>query len=124
VERWNRDARRARFKDFWTSADRRAQSEPDQVKFLKDTKETDDKAAQAPREVATSQAGVTAQVGDTLKANTANSEALTQQAGTTKKDIVELKNNLDEDRQNVSNISPGFAVFAALAALLIGHFVA
>jgi hypothetical protein len=97
----------------------------DQVKFLKDAKETDDKAAQALRkEVAASRAELMAQVGDTLKTDTANSEALTQHVDEMKKDIDELKKNLNEDRQNTSNISPGFAVFAALAALVLGPLVA
>jgi len=90
----------------------------DQVKFLKESKETGDKATQALRqEVAGSQAKLVAQVDDTLKANTAPSEALSQRVDAMKKDI-------DEDRQNISNISPGFALIAALAALVLGPLVA
>lgn len=48
-----------------------------------------------------------AQVGDTLKANTARSEALAQRVDAMKKDIDDVKNSLDEDRQNISKISPG-----------------
>jgi hypothetical protein len=96
----------------------------DQIKFLKDAKETGDKAAQGLRdEVAASQAGLVTQV-DAVKANIANSEALPQSVDAVKKDIDELKKGVDEDRQNVSNISPGFAVFAALAALVLGPFIA
>ena len=97
----------------------------DQIKFLKDAKETGDKTAQALREeVAASQASLLAQVGDAVKANTANSEAMPQRVDAVKTDIDELKRSVDQDRQNVSNISPGFAVFAALAALVLGPFVA
>jgi hypothetical protein len=97
----------------------------DQVKFLKDAKETGDKAAQALREeVAASRAEFVAQVGDTLKANTAHSETLAQRVDAMKKDIDDVKKNFDGDRQDVSNISPGFALFAALAALVLGPFVA
>jgi small-conductance mechanosensitive channel len=97
----------------------------DQIKFLKDAKETGDKTAQALREeVAASQAGLLAQVGDTVKANTASSETLPQRVDSVKQDVDELKASVDHDRQNISNISPGFAVFAALAAFVLGPFVA
>jgi hypothetical protein len=97
----------------------------DQVKVLHDVKETGDKAAQALRqEVAASEEKLVAQVGDTLKANTARSEALAQRVDAIKKDIDDVKKNLDEDRQNISNISPGLALVVALAALVLGPFVA
>jgi len=35
-----------------------------------------------------------------------------------------VKKNLDEERQNASSISPSIALFAALAALILGPFVA
>jgi hypothetical protein len=97
----------------------------EQVKFLKEAKETGDKSTQALRqEVASSQAKLVAQVDDTLKANTAPSDVLAQRVDALKKDIDEVKKNSDEDRQNVSNISPGFALIAALAALVLGPFLA
>jgi hypothetical protein len=97
----------------------------DQVKFLKEAKESGDKAPPALRqEVASSQVKLAAQVDDTLKANTAPSEALAQRVDAMKKEIDDLKKNSDEDRQNVSNISPGFALVAALAALVLGPFLA
>jgi hypothetical protein len=97
----------------------------DQVKFLKETKETGDKATQLLRqEVANSQAKLVTQVDDALKANTAPSAALAQRVDAMKKDVDDLKKNSDEDRQNVSNISPGFALIVALAALVLGPLVA
>jgi hypothetical protein len=97
----------------------------DQVKFLKEAKESGDKATQALRqEVASSQVKLAAQVDERLKANIAPSEALAQRADAMKKDIDDLKKNSDEDRQNASNISPGFALVAALAALVLGPFFA
>jgi hypothetical protein len=97
----------------------------DQVKFLKDAKETDDKAAQSLRdEVAASQAELVAKVGDTFKTSTANYEALAQRVDALKKDIDDVKKNSDQDGLSTSNISPGFALFAALAALVFGPFLA
>ena len=124
---------RSDLQDSKSSSDKTVQSvldqidalRSDQVKFLQDVKETGDKAAQALRqEVAASQAKLVAQVGDTLKANTARSEALAQRVDAMKKDIDDVKKNLDEDRQNISNISPGLALVVALAALVLGPFVA
>jgi hypothetical protein len=93
----------------------------DQVKFQKESKESSEEATQALRqEVASSQV----KLADTLKANTAPSEALTQRVDAMKKDIDELKKNSDEDRQNASNVSPGFALVVALAALVLGPFLA
>lgn len=97
----------------------------DQAKFLQTAKATNDQAAKAlQEEVAASQAKLLAQVGDTLKANTARSEALAQRVEAMKKDIDDVKKSLDEDKQNTSNLSPGLALFVALAALLLGPFVA
>jgi hypothetical protein len=97
----------------------------DQLKFLKEAKETGDRTTQSLRqEVAASQAKLVAQVGDTLKANTATSEALAQRVDAMQKAIDDVKKNFEGDRQDISNISPGFALFAALAALLLGPFVA
>lgn len=97
----------------------------DQVKFLQNAKATNDQAAKAlQEEVAASQAKLLAQVGDTLKANTARSEALAQRVEAMKKDIDDVKKSLDEDKQNISNLSPGLALFVALAALVLGPFVA
>ena len=93
----------------------------DQAKFLKDAKDTGDKAAQSLREeVAASQAKLVAQVGDTLKANSANSQALAQRVDAMKTDIEQVKKNFEEVRQNDSSISPGVALIAALAALVLG----
>ena len=97
----------------------------DQVKFLKDARETGDKAAQVLRqEVATSQAKLSAQVADTLKANAAPAEALAQRVDAMAKDVDDVKQHFDEDQQNISNISPGFALVVALVALVLGPFVA
>jgi hypothetical protein len=93
----------------------------DQVKFLRDVKETGDKAAQVLRqEVDASQAKLVAQVGDTLKANTAPSE-LAQRVDVMKKDVDGVKKTIEEGQQN---ISPGFALIAALVALVLGPFIA
>jgi len=97
----------------------------DQVKLLKEAKETSDKAAQGLRqEVTAAQAKLMAQVGDTLKTNTARSEAVSQRVEAMKKDLDDVKKNVEEEQQNGSNISPGFALFIALAALVIGPFAA
>jgi hypothetical protein len=126
-------ALRSDLQDSKSSSDKTAQSMVDQIdalrsdhaKFLQAAQETNDKAAQALRqEVAASQAKLLAQVGDTLKVNTARSEALTQRVDAMKKDIDEVKKTVDEDRQNISNISPGLALLVALAALVLGPFVA
>ncbi|MBA4033338.1 MAG: hypothetical protein C0480_01860 [Bradyrhizobium sp.] len=126
-------ALRSDLQDSKSSSDKTAQSMVDQIdalrsdqaKFLQDAKETHDMAAQALRqEVEASQAKLLAQVGDTLKVNTARSEALTQRVDAMKKDIDDVKKNVDEDRQNISNISPGLALVVALAALVLGPFVA
>ena len=126
-------ALRSDLQDSKSSSDKSAQSMVDQIdalrsdhaKFLQAAQETNDKAAQALRqEVAASQAKLLAQVGDTLKVNTARSEALTQRVDAMKKDIDDVKKNVDEDRQNISNISPGLALVVALAALVLGPFVA
>jgi len=126
-------ALRSDLQDSKSSSDKSAQSMVDQIdalrsdhaKFLQAAQETNDKAAQALRqEVAASQAKLLAQVGDTLKVSTARSEALTQRVDAMKKDIDDVKKNADEDRQNISNISPGLALVVALAALVLGPFVA
>jgi 5S rRNA maturation endonuclease (ribonuclease M5) len=97
----------------------------DQVKLLKDAKESGDKVAQGLREeVSASQAKLVAQVDETLKAATARSEALVQRVDAMKKDIDDVKRNFDEERQNTSTISPSIAFFAALAALILGPFMA
>lgn len=126
-------ALRSDLQDSKSTSDKTVQSMADQIdalrsdqaKFLQAAKETNDKAAQALRqEVAASQAKLLAQVGDTLKANTARSEALTQRVDAMKRDIDDVKKNVDEDRQNISNISPGLALVVALAALVLGPLVA
>jgi hypothetical protein len=97
----------------------------DQAKLLNDARETGDRAAQALRqEFAAFQARLVDRVGDTLKADAARSEALAQRVEAMNKDIDEVKKSLEEDRQNVSNISPGLALVVALAALVLGPFVA
>jgi hypothetical protein len=119
--------------DFKSTSDKAAQImldqidalRSDQVKFLKEARESSDKATQAlQQEVANSQARLLAQVDDTLKANTAPSEALAQRVDAMNKEFDDVKKNADEDRQNVSNISPGFAIIVALAALILGPFLA
>jgi hypothetical protein len=97
----------------------------DQAKFLENAKDTGDKAAQSLREeVAAAQAKLAAQVSDTLKANSANSEALAQRVDAMKKDVEQVKKNFDEVRQNDSSISPTVALIAALVALVLGPFIA
>ena len=126
-------ALRADLQEFKSSSDKTAQTmveqidalRSDQAKFLQDAKESNDKAAQALRqELAASQAKLVAQVGDTLKASTARSEALAQRVDAMKKDIDDVRKGIEEDRQNASNISPGLALVVALAALVLGPFVA
>jgi hypothetical protein len=96
----------------------------EQVKLLSDAKEANDKAAEAFRqEAAASQEKLMAQVADTLKANTAASAGLVQLVDAIKKDVDSLKKNVDEDQQTTSNISPGFALLIALAALVLGPFL-
>ena len=97
----------------------------DQIKALTDAREATDKAAQALRqEVAASQAKLVDQVGETLKASAARSEALVQRVDAMKKDIDDVKKSMDEEQQGVFNISPGLALIVALASLVLGPFVA
>jgi len=97
----------------------------DQLKSLKDAKETSDKATQALREeVLASQTKLVAQVDEMLKAASASSEATVQRVDAMKKDFDDLKRSFDEERQSTSIISPSVAFFAALAALILGPFVA
>jgi uncharacterized phage infection (PIP) family protein YhgE len=116
-----------------TSNDRTAQTMADQVealrsdqaKLIQSAKETGDKAAQDLRqEIAAAQARLTAQLGETSKANTARAEALSQRVDAVKKDLDEIKKTSAEDRQNMSNVSPGLALVVALAALVLGPLVA
>ena len=126
-------ALRSDLQDSKSSSDKTAQSMVEQVdalragqvKFLQEAKESNDKAVEALRqELAASQAKLVAQVSDTIRANTARSEALAQRVDAVKKEIDDVRKNIDEDRQNVSNISPALALVAALAALVLGPFVA
>ena len=97
----------------------------DQAKSLQDAREANDKAVQALRqEVAATQTRLAAQVGDTLKTSTSRSEALAQRVDAIKKELDDVKKSADEDRQNISNVSPGLALVVALAALVLGPFVA
>lgn len=97
----------------------------DQLKSLKDAKEAGDKATQALRdEVLASQTKLVAQVDDMLKAASARSEATVQRVDAMKKDFDDLKRSVDEERQSTSVISPNVAFFAALAALILGPFLA
>ena len=97
----------------------------DQTKFMQTVKEANDKAAQDLRqEIASVQTRLAAQFGDTVKANTARTEALTQRVDAIKTDLDDMKKTFMEERQNASNISPGLALFVALAALVLGPFVA
>ena len=97
----------------------------DQVKSLKDAKESSDKVAQGLREeVSASQTKLVAQVDEMLKAATARSEAMVQRVDAMKKDIDDVKRSFDEERQSTSTISPSIALFAALAALILGPYLA
>ncbi len=92
---------------------------------LKQAKEANDKAAQTLRdEVSATRTKLAAQIDDVLKTNTSRSDALSQRADAMKKDIDDLKRSFDEDRQNISNISPGAALFVAILALLLGPYLA
>lgn len=115
--------------DSQASSEKTAQSidalRSDQAKLLQEAKDSNDKAAQALRqEFAAAQTKLVAQVGDTLKASTARSDALAQRVDAMKKDIDDVRKSIEEDRQNASNISPGLALVVALAALVLGPFVA
>ncbi len=82
----------------------------DQVKSLKDATAAGERTAQALREeVAASQAKLAAKFEDMLKTDTARSEALSQRVDALNKEMQDLKKSMEEDRQNASNISPGFA---------------
>lgn len=97
----------------------------DQAKALNDAREAGDKAAQALRqEIAASQGKLADQLGETLKANAARAEALTQRVDTMRKDVDAIKKSLDESRDAAFNVSPGLALVVALAALVLGPFVA
>jgi hypothetical protein len=97
----------------------------DQVKSLKDAKESSDKVAQGLREeVSASQTKLVAQVDETIKAVTARSEAMVLRVDAMKKDIDDVKRSFDEERQSTSTISPSIAFFVALAALMLGPFMA
>ena len=119
--------------DAKLSSEKAAQSMLDQVntlrsekvQLLKDAKETGDEMAQGLRaDVSASQAKLVAQIDDMLKANAARSEALAQRVDAMKNDIDGVKKNLDEERQSRSTISPSIAFFAALAAIILGPFLA
>lgn len=96
----------------------------DQTKALNDAREAGDKAAQTLRqEVAASQGKLADQLGETLKANTARAEALAQRVDAMKKDVDDIKKNLEESRDSF-NVSPGLAIVVALAALVFGPLLA
>ena len=97
----------------------------DYDKLVKDAKEGADRTAQALRqEIATSQGKLTSELAEALRNQTARSEALAQRLEAMKAETDAVKKGLDEDRQNASNISPGLALVVALAALVLGPFVA
>jgi len=97
----------------------------DQARLIQSAREAGDKAAQDLRqEIATSQAGLAAQLGDASKATAARAEALSQRVDAVRKDLDEVKKTFAEDKQNTSNISPGLALVVALAALVLGPLVA
>lgn len=97
----------------------------DQTKALNDAKEAGDKAAQALRqEVTAAQGKLADQLGETLKANTARAEALSQRVDAMKKDVDDIKKNSEESRDAAFNVSPGLALIVALAALVLGPLVA
>lgn len=97
----------------------------DQARFIQSAREAGDKAAQDLRqEIAASQARLVAQLGDASKATTARAEALSQRVDAVKKDLDDVRKTFAEDRQNMSNVSPGLALVIALAALVLGPLVA
>jgi len=97
----------------------------DQTRFMQAAKEANDRTVQELRqEITSSQGRLAAQFGETIKANTARSEALSQRVDAMRKDLDEVKKTFADERQNESNISPGLALVVALAALVLGPFVA
>ncbi len=97
----------------------------DQTKALNDAREAGDRASQALRqEIAASQGKLADQFGEKLKATTSRAEALTQRVDAMRKDVDEIKKGLDESREAAFNVSPGLALVVALAALVLGPFVA
>lgn len=119
------DSRSSSDKTVQTAIDQVEALRSDQAKSLQDAREANDKAMQALRqEVAATQTRLAAQVGDTQKTGIARTEALTQRVDAVKKELDDVKKSADEDRQNISNISPGLALVVALAALVLGPFVA
>ena len=108
-----------------TMADQVDALRSEQARLMQTVKETNDKAAQDLRqEIATLQTRLTSQFNDTLKAATSRSEALSQRVDAVKTDLDEMKKASAEERQNASNISPGLALVVALAAFVLGPFVA
>ncbi|MBR0934153.1 hypothetical protein [Bradyrhizobium jicamae] len=97
----------------------------EQAKLRAESKETNDKAIQGLRgEVAASQTKLVAQVDDALKGPSSRLDGAGQRIDALQKDLDELKKRLDEDRQNTPSVSPGLALIVALAALVLGPFVA
>ncbi len=119
--------------DLKTSSDHTAQSLLGQINALKSeqaraqqaSKDAEDKASQGMKaEIAAAQAKLVAQVDTVEKANVARFDALGQRVDTQRKDFDDVKNSFEEDRRNTSSISPGVALVVALAALVLGPFVA
>ena len=97
----------------------------DQTKALNDAREAGDKTAQALRqEVTAAQGKLADQLGETLKTNTARAEALSQRVDAMRKDVDDIKKNVEESRDSAFNVSPGLALVVALAALVLGPFLA
>ena len=126
-------ALRSDLQDYKSSSDKTAQIMTDQIdalrsdqtKFLQEAKNTNDKAAQALRqELAASQAEAPRSVRRYAEGQ---HRPLRDPDATRRRDekgYRRRKEDRDEDRQNVSNISPGLALVVALAALVLGPFVA
>ena len=116
------DSRSSNDKTVQTVIDQVEALRSNQAKSLQDAREANDKAMQALRqEVTGTQARLAAQIGDTQKTGTARTEALTQRIDAMRKELDDVKKSADEDR---SSVSPGLALVVALAALVLGPFVA
>lgn len=119
------DSRSSNDKAAQTMTDQVDALRSDQAKFMQAAKEASDRTAQDLRkEIADSQARLAAQFSETMKAGTARSETLAQRVDAIRKDVDDIKKTIADDRQNASNISPGLALVVALAALVLGPFVA
>jgi membrane-associated HD superfamily phosphohydrolase len=97
----------------------------EQAKVLEDGKETENKATQGMRaEIAATQTKLAAQADSIQKASTNRLDALGQRVDALGKDFDDVKHAFEEDQRNMPSVSPGAALVVALAALIVGPFLA